>query len=77
MGEKKIPTGLALTPLDNTFRKDPYPILQTLREQEPVHHDTELHRFFFTKYHDVKQILRNPEYWSDPHKSKPDSYADS
>ena len=75
MADKKMPTGLALTPLDNTFRKNPYPVLRTLREQEPVHHDTELQRFFFTKYHDVKQILRNAEYCSDPHKSKPGSYA--
>ena len=75
MAGKKLPTGLALTPLDNTFRQDPYPVLRKLREREPVHHDTDLQRFFFTRYHDVKQILRNPEYWSDPHKSKPDSYA--
>jgi len=75
MAENKLPTGLALTPLDDTFRQDPYPVLRELREREPVHHDTDLQRFFFTHYHDVKQILRNSKYWSDPHKSKPDSYA--
>ncbi len=75
MAEEKVPTGLALTPLDSTFRHDPYRVLRKLQAREPVHHDTDLHRYFFTGYHDVKQILRNSEYWSDPHKSKPDSYA--
>jgi cytochrome P450 len=75
MSETKVPTGLALTPLDDTFRQDPYPVLRELREHDPIHHDTDLQRFFFTKYSDVKQILRNPEHWSDPHKSKPDSFA--
>ena len=75
MANRKVPTGLALTPLDNSFRQDPYPVLRELREREPVHHDTVLNRFFFTQYHDVKQILRNSEYFSDPHKSKPDSFA--
>lgn len=75
MSEKKLPTGIALTPLDETFRTDPYPVLRELRENEPIHHDTDLQRFFFTRYDDVRQILRNPDYWSDPHKSKPDSFA--
>lgn len=75
MADKKVPTGLALTPLDDTFRIDPYPVLKELRENEPVHHDTDLNRYFFTSYKDVKQILRNADYWSDPHKAKPDSFS--
>jgi cytochrome P450 len=71
----KLPTGLGLTPLDETFREDPYPVLQELREREPVHHDTELSRWFFTEYDDVKQILRSSEYCSDPNKSREDSFA--
>ena len=75
MTEKSVPTGLGLTPLDETFRQDPYPVLQELRQREPVHHDKELKRYFFTDYDDVKRILRNPDYWSDPHKSREDSFA--
>lgn len=75
MAEDKVPTGLALTPLDDTFRQDPYPVLKTLRDADPIHHDTDLQRYFFTRYSDVKQILRNPDYWSDPHKSKSDSFS--
>lgn len=75
MTEKNVATGLGLTPLDETFRLDPYPVLRELREREPVHHDTDLSRWFFTKYDDVKRILRSSEYVSDPHKSREDSFA--
>lgn len=75
MADRKVPTGLELTPLDEQFRKNPYPVLEQLRGEEPVHHDTDLKRYFFTQYADVKSILRNSDYWSDPHKSKPDSFA--
>jgi cytochrome P450 len=75
MTDKDVPTGLGLTPLDETFRDDPYPVLHELREREPVHHDTDLNRWFFTEYDEVKRILRSSEYWSDPHKSREDSFA--
>jgi cytochrome P450 len=75
MEDKNVPTGIGLTPLDQTFRNDPYPVLRELREREPVHHDTELNRWFFTEYEEVKRILRSAEYWSDPHKSREDSFA--
>jgi len=63
-----IPTGIQLMALDPLFREDPYPILAELRERDPIHHDTELGRFIFTRHDDVEQILRNPDYWSDPRK---------
>ncbi len=75
MADKPVPTGLALTPLDDTFRTDPYPVLKDLRERDPAHHDTELNRWFFCEYAEVKRILRDPDYFSDPHKSREDSFA--
>ncbi len=75
MADKPVPTGLALTQLDNTFRADPYPVLKDLRERDPAHHDTELNRWFFCEYAEVKRILRDPDYFSDPHKSREDSFA--
>jgi len=75
MNNKKIPTGLALTPLDEAFRADPYPILQCLREKEPVHHDTELNRYILTDYNDVKSTLRNASYFTDPRRSKEGSFS--
>ncbi len=75
MADKPVPTGLALTQLDDTFRADPYPVLKDLRERDPAHHDTELNRWFFCEYAEVKRILRDPDYFSDPHKSREDSFA--
>lgn len=75
MTDRKLPTGLGLTPLDTSFRDDPYSVLRELREREPVHHDTDLNRWFITEYDQVKRVLRDPQYWSDPHKSREDSFA--
>jgi cytochrome P450 len=63
-----LPTGIQLMPLDPLFREDPYPILADLRERDPIHHDTQFNRFIFTRHDDIADILRNPDYWSDPRK---------
>ncbi len=73
--EKSTPTGLQLTPFDPAYLEDPYPVLRTLREQDPFHHDTEMHRYFPVRYQDVKAILRDSELLTEPHKSKPESFA--
>jgi len=70
-----VPTGIQLMSLDPAFREDPYPILAELRERDPIHHDTELGRFFFTRHDDVEAILRHPDYWSDPRKGIPGGFA--
>ena len=70
-----LPTGIQLMPLDPLYRKDPYPILAELRERDPIHHDTELQRFIFTRHDDVDAILRNPDYWSDPRKGVEGGFA--
>ncbi len=44
--DKPVATGIQLTPLDEPFRADPYPILADLRRREPAHRDTELNRVF-------------------------------
>jgi cytochrome P450 len=75
VADDDIPTGLQLSPLDEAFREDPYPVLKTLREREPIHHDTTLNRWFFCEYDEVKRILRHSDYFSDPHKSREDSFA--
>ncbi len=75
MAQDDIPTGLQLTTLDETFREDPYPVLNRLRENDPAHHDTTLNRWFYTGYDQVKKILRDPDYFTDPRKSREDSFA--
>ena len=73
--DSPIPTGVRLTHFDPEFRKNPYPIFAELRQRDPIHRDTELGRWVFTRHDDVWEILRNPEYWSDPRKGNPDSFA--
>lgn len=66
--DSPLPTGIQLMALDPAFREDPYPILAELRERDPIHHDTQLHRYVLTRHDDVERVLRNPEHWSDPRK---------
>ncbi len=75
MANDKVPTGLELINLDARFREDPYPVLKQLRASEPIHHDTTLSRFVFTEYDRVKSILRDSHYFTDPRKSREDSFA--
>lgn len=70
-----LPTGLALTPLDERFREDPYPVLHRLRAVEPVHRDEELGRIVFTRHDDVHAILYDLSLWSDPRKARPDTFS--
>ncbi len=70
-----LPTGIQLTTLDAPFREDPYPVLAELREHDPIHHDMQLGRYFFTRLDDVAAILRDPDYWSDPRKGKEGGFA--
>lgn len=70
-----LPTGIQLTTLDSQFREDPYPVLAELRKHDPVHHDEQLGRYFFTRHDDVAEILRDPDYWSDPRKGKEGGFA--
>jgi len=70
-----LPEGVALTPLDETFRHDPYPIFRRLRDEAPVHHDTVLKRYIYSRHDDVKAILRDPELWSDPRKANPGTFT--
>ena len=75
MSEDTIPTGLQLTPFDPDYLDNPYPVLAKVRKADPFHHDTDMQRFFPTRYDDVKAILRNPDLLTDPNNSKPESFA--
>jgi hypothetical protein len=37
--ETRIPTGVQLTPFNETFLNDPYHVLKQLRDAEPIHRD--------------------------------------
>jgi len=71
----ELPTGSRLTALDETFRGDPYPVLDRLRSSEPVHRDKELNRWFVTDHGIVRQVLRDKEFCVDARKASEDSFA--
>lgn len=70
-----LPQGIELTPLDERFRADPYPVLAELRARAPVHADTALKRFIYTRHDDVYEILRDREFWTDPRKANPGTFS--
>ncbi len=63
---KPVPTGIGLTPLDPAFQADPYPVLDELREREPVHHDVQLQRWVLSRHDDVDRLLRDRSLSVDP-----------
>ena len=73
--EKALPQGVQLTPLDDSFRADPYAVFERLRRDAPVHHDTELGRYIYSRHDDVKSILRDADFWSDPRKANEGTFT--
>jgi len=75
MNQDHLPEGIQLTPLDDNFREDPYPVLRKLQSTVAVHHDTQLNRYFYTHHDDVRDILRDKDFWSDPRKANPGTFT--
>jgi cytochrome P450 len=73
--ETSIPTGVQLTPFDEAFRNDPYPVVKRLRDAEPIHRDIPLSRWFVTGFDNVREVLRNKDLCNDINKALPESYA--
>jgi hypothetical protein len=70
-----LPSGAQLSPLDTTFRNDPYPVLERLRSEAPVHWDPVFGRWFLTGADDVRGLLRNKDMSSNPATGRPGSYS--
>jgi cytochrome P450 len=73
--EPALPQGVELTAIDERFREDPYPILKSLRERAPVHHDSVMNRYICTRHDDVKAILHDKEFHTDPRNANPGSFS--
>ena len=71
----EMPQGIRLTAIDEAFRQDPYPILKVLREQAPVLEDRELGRFVCTRHDDVKALLHDKAFFTDPRKANPGTFS--
>ena len=70
----KAPTGIELTALDERFRTDPYPVLDELRETEPVHHDEVLNRWMLTRHDDVAKVINDRSLSLDPRNAADGTY---
>jgi cytochrome P450 len=73
--ETPIPTGVQLTPFDEAFLNDPYPVLKRLRNAEPIHRDNALSRWFVTGFDNVREVLRNKDLSNDINRALPESYT--
>ena len=69
----KLPTGLEVTVLDETFRNRPHERFDALRAAEPVHHDTMLGRVLLTRAADVAAVLKDRTLSVDQRNASPDS----
>ncbi|MGB0921184.1 MAG: cytochrome P450 [Alphaproteobacteria bacterium] len=69
MAEKDLPTGMELTPFNESFRDDPYPALADVQGKTRVYYDEDLKRYILLDHHDVSATLRDKTYFTDPRKA--------
>ena len=70
MAEDKLPGILDLTPLNPAFNQNPHAMLDTLREQCPVHRDKGAGVFVLTKHADVRGVLSDTSMWRSPERAE-------
>lgn len=68
-GDRRVPTGVELSALHERYRADPYPVLEELRDLEPVHRDEVLKRWVVTRHDDVHNTVNDRDLSSDPRKA--------
>ena len=73
--DDELPQGLQLLPMDEKFRNDPYAILDNLRQRAPVHRDSQLGRYICTRHDDVREVLRDKHFFTDPRKANPGTFS--
>ncbi len=70
MSEQKLPGILELTPMNPAFNANPHVLLDTLREQCPVHRDTAAGVFVLTQHGDVRSTLSDTSMWRGPDRAE-------
>ncbi len=68
--ERPIPEGLALTPLDPVFQRDPAAVFRDLQARAPVHRDTQLGGVIVSGHDVVHRIAYDKSLFVDPRKSR-------
>lgn len=64
-----IPSGLELMPMNPEYQLDPFALLDTLREAERVHHDTQLGRYIVSRFDDAYAVVNDRDLYVDPRKA--------
>ncbi len=72
--ERPVPTGIALSAFDPSFRECPHKVLNALRAREPVHRDRQFDRIVLTRFADIEAVLGDRTLGADPRKSRPGSF---
>jgi cytochrome P450 len=75
-GERAVPTGLEITPLNPEFQRDPYGLLGELRRRDPVHRDEMLGCTIVTRQADVDAVLRDRSSSVDPRRAAPGTFIE-
>jgi cytochrome P450 len=70
LDEARLPQGMALTPLDPSFRDRPHDTLDALRAAAPVHVDSHFERLFLTRMADARSVLNDRSLAVDPRKRR-------
>ena len=70
-----LPTGYQLSALDPIYRETPWEPLGRLREADPVHHDQQLNRYFFTRGQEVERLVKSRDLVVDPAKANEGTFT--
>jgi cytochrome P450 len=65
MDDAPLPTVFELTPLNPTYRENPYAVLASLRSRCPVKFDEMTGNFLLTRYEDVRPLVSDLSLWRD------------
>lgn len=64
-----VPNGIALSPLNPEYQKDPFTLLDRVREAGRIQHDPQLGRYIVGRFEDVQAILNDRDLAVDPRKA--------
>lgn len=70
MTDAPLPGVFQLTPLNPEFSDDPHALLDRLRNECPVHRDTQAGTFILTRHGDVRGVLSDTTMWRSPERAE-------
>ena len=70
-----LPTGYMLSAMNPVYRETPWVTVDQLRAAEPVHHDTQLGRYFVTGGPEVERLVKDRALVVDPARANPGSFT--